>query len=128
MRTQILATISLGVLLAGCQVNDRPKGQAMAAQPAELICDIFMTTRGNASYDKCVDFQKAHDPGQSVPPFRMDQYNNRVDAQGYEVDGMGRRMPVQSPYRSLAGQAMSGQVILVDEYGNRYDALGNRVK
>jgi hypothetical protein len=34
-------------------------------------------------------------------------------------------MPVQSPFR---GQATSGQVELRDEYGNRYDARGNRIK
>jgi hypothetical protein len=39
----------------------------------------------------------------------------------------GRSMPVQSPY-SLRGQAASGQVVLRDEYGNRYDSRGNRIK
>ena len=45
----------------------------------------------------------------------MDQYNNRVDAEGYRVDSTGRRMPVQSLYYSLPGQASSSQVILRDE-------------
>ena len=64
----------------------------------------------------------------------MDQYNNRVDAEGYEVDSTGRRMPVQSPYafhrQAASGQVVlrEGQVILRDEYGNRYDSRGNRIK
>jgi hypothetical protein len=62
----------------------------------------------------------------------MDQYNNRVDAEGYEVDSMGRRMPVQSPYsfrgQAASSQVVSGQVVLRDEYGNRYDSRGNRIK
>jgi hypothetical protein len=62
----------------------------------------------------------------------MDQYNNRVDAEGYAVDSTGRRMPVQSPYslrgQTASGQVVSGQVVLRDEYGNRYDARGNRIK
>jgi hypothetical protein len=57
----------------------------------------------------------------------MDQYNNRVDAEGYRVDSTGRRMPVQSPYYSPLGQASSSQVVLRDEYGNRYDSRGNRI-
>jgi hypothetical protein len=57
----------------------------------------------------------------------MDHYNNRVDAEGYAVDSTGRRMPVQSPY-ALRGQATSGPVELRDEYGNRYDSRGNRIK
>jgi hypothetical protein len=99
----------------------------MAAQPAELICANFVGIPGSAASDQCVAYQKSRDPGQSVPPFRMDQYDNKVDAEGYAVDGTGRRMPVQSPYSTPAGMASSGQVILRDEYGNRYDARGNRI-
>jgi hypothetical protein len=99
---------------------------SMAAQPAPLVCAGFVGGMGTKTFADCVAYQEAHDPGQSVPPYRMDQYNNRVDAEGYEVDSRGRRMPVQSPY-SLRGQAASGQVELRDEYGNRYDARGNRI-
>jgi hypothetical protein len=56
----------------------------------------------------------------------MDQYNNRVDAEGYQVDSSGRRMPVQGPYYRPAPQA-SSQAVSRDEFGNRYDAQGNRV-
>jgi hypothetical protein len=98
----------------------------MAAQPAKLVCAGFVADIGTKEFADCVAYQESHDPGQSVPPYRMDQYNNRVDAEGYAVDSTGRRMPVQSPY-SLRGQAASGQVILRDEYGNRYDSRGDRI-
>ena len=103
----------------------------MAAQPAKLVCAGFVADTGTTEFADCVAYQEFHDPGQSVPPYRMDQYNNRVDAERYEVDSTGRRMPVQSPY-SLRGQAassrvVSGQVVLRDEYGNRYDSRGDRI-
>jgi len=129
MQSRIAATIWLSLLLVGCQAADRP----MAAQPAKLVCAGFVADIGTKEFADCVAYQEARDPGQSVPPYRMDQYNNRVDAEGYAVDSTGRRMPVQSPYSfrgpySLRGQAASGQVVLRDEYGNRYDSRGNRIK
>jgi hypothetical protein len=128
MQSRIAATIGLSLLLVGCQDADRP----MAAQPAKLVCAGFVADIGTKEFADCVAYQEARDPGQSVPPYRMDQYNNRVDAEGYAVDSTGRRMPVQSPYSqstsSLRGQAVSGQVVLRDEYGNRYDSRGNRIK
>ena len=123
MQSRIAATIWLSLLLVGCQAADRP----MAAQPAKLVCTGFVADIGTTEFADCVAYQESRDPGQSVPPYRMDQYNNRVDAEGYEVDSTGRRMPVQSPY-SLRGQAASVQVELRDEYGNRYDSRGNRIK
>ena len=127
MQSRIAATIWLSLLLVGCQAADRP----MAAQPAKLVCAGFVADIGTTEFADCVAYQEAHDPGLSVPPYRMDQYNNRVDAERYEVDSTGRRMPVQSPY-SLRGQAassrvVSGQVVLRDEYGNRYDSRGDRI-
>ena len=127
MRIQILAFLSLGVLVAGCEPVDTRQVKSMAAQPAELICANFVVIPNSAAMDQCVDYQKSRDAGPSVPPFRRDEYNNRLDAEGYAVDGTGRRMPVQSPYRTPSGMASSGQVILRDEYGNRYDAKGNRI-
>jgi hypothetical protein len=124
MRTRILATIWLGLILAGCQGTDR-QNQPIAAQPANLVCagyGIAATT-----FNDCVTYQESRDPGPSVPPYRMDQYNNRVDAEGYVVDSTGRRMRVQSPYYLPWGQAFSSQPVLRDEYGNRYDARGNRI-
>ena len=129
MQARILATIWLGLLLAGCQGTD---SQPMAAQSANLVCagyGIAATT-----FNQCVTYQESRNPGPSVPPYRMDQYNNRVDAEGYRVDSTGRRMRVQDQYYWLPGQTPSSQVILRDqqvilrdEYGNRYDARGNRI-
>lgn len=63
----------------------------------------------------------------SVPPYRMDQYNNRVDAEGYRVDSAGHRMPIQGSYYTSATQASASQAVSRDEFGNRYDAQGNRI-
>jgi hypothetical protein len=123
-----MAAAWLSLLLVGCQAADRP----MAAQPTKLVCAGFVVDIGTSEFTSCVTYQEFHDPGQSVPPYRMDQYNNRVDAEGYEVDSTGRRMPVQSPYafrgQAASSQVVSGQVVLRDEYGNSYDAQGNRIK
>jgi hypothetical protein len=99
----------------------------MPAQSANLVCANYAVRAGTALFDQCVAYQEPRNPGQSVPPYRLDQYNNRVDAEGYAVDGTGRRVPVQSPYYFLRGQAPSSQSVLHDEYGNRYDARGNRI-
>jgi hypothetical protein len=103
----------------------------MAAQPANLVCAGVVADIGTATFADCVAYQESHQPGQSVPPFRMDQHNIRVDAEGYAVDSTGRRMPVQSPYslrgQATSGQVVSGQVVLRDEYGNRYCSRGNHI-
>ena len=131
MQTRILATIWLGLLLAGCQGTDS-QNSPMAAQSANLVCAGYGID--TTTFKQCVTYQESRNPGQSVPPYRMDQYNNRVDAEGYRVDSTGRRMPVQNQYYSLPGQASSrvilrdDQVILRDEYGNRYDSRGNRIR
>ena len=130
MQTRILATIWLGLLLAACQGTDS-QNSPMAAQSANLVCAGYGIP---TTFNQCVTYQESRNPGQSVPPYRMDQYNNRVDSEGYRVDGTGRRMRVQDQYYSLPGQASSRQVILRDEqvilrdeYGNRYDLRGNRI-
>ncbi|HYR64762.1 MAG TPA: hypothetical protein VEP47_01475 [Reyranella sp.] len=97
-------------------------------QWASAVCADFVGSRiGTTTFNECVTYQQTRNPGQSVPPYRMDQYNNRVDAEGYRVDSTGRRMPVQNQYYLLVGQASSSQVVLRDEYGNRYDLRGNRI-
>ena len=97
MRTRILAMMGLGLLLAGClgRHNQPPP----AAQTASEICAGYGVLP--ATYSACVTYQESRaqaSPNPSVPPYRLDQYNNRVDAAGYRVDSMGRRMAVQSPY------------------------------
>jgi hypothetical protein len=126
MRTRTLTTIGLGLVLAGCQ-SPHGKDLPVAAQTASLICAGYGLRGGTPTFETCVAYQDSRAQGQSVPPYRLDQYNNRVDAEGYRVDSMGRRMAVQSLYSLPMGQASSGQTILRDEYGNRYDARGNRI-
>lgn len=129
MRTRIITTIALGLVLAGCQ-GPHGKDVPVAAQSASLICAGYGLSVGTTTYDVCVSYQESRaqsHPSLSVPPYRLDQYNNRVDAEGYRVDGTGHRMSVQSPYYLPIGQASSGQPFLRDEYGNRYDSRGNRI-
>ena len=114
------------MLLVGCQGTDR-QNSPIAAQSANLVCAGYGVGIGTTTFNDCVAYQESRNPGQSVPPYRMDQYNNRVDAQGYVVDSTGRRMPVQSPYYLPWSQTSSSQPVLRDEYGNRYDARGNRI-
>lgn len=127
MLIRISMTISLALVLAGCQ---SPKYVPVAAQSASTICAGYGLRAGTPTYDACVAHQEARAqsyPGESVPPYRLDQYNNRVDAQGYRVDSTGHRMSVQSPYILPMGQVLPDQTVLRDEYGNRYDARGNRI-
>jgi hypothetical protein len=95
---RILATIWLGLLLVGCQGTDS-QNSPIAAQSANLVCAGYGVRIGTTQFNNCVTYQDPRNPAPSVPPYRMDQYNNRVDAEGYRVDSIGRRMPVQSPYQ-----------------------------
>ena len=100
----MLAMMGLGLLLAGCQAARSPAPPAPLS--ATAICDDYGGALGPKAYDECLAYQESRlqaYPRQSVSPYRMDQYNNRVDAEGYRVDSIGRRMPVQSPYRLPAG-------------------------
>jgi len=126
MRTWTLTMMGLGTVLAGCEMP-HGKDVSAAAQSGSSICAGYGIRIGGTPYNECVAYQDSRPQAQSVPPFRLDQYNNRVDAEGYRVDSMGHRMAVQSPYWLPIGQAFSGQPILRDEYGNRYDARGNRI-
>jgi hypothetical protein len=105
--TRTLATIGLALLLAGCQGTFRQAAPAPAAQSASSVCAGYGLSTGTATFDRCVAYQESRAPGPSVPPYRLDQYNNRVDAEGYPVDGTGHRMPVQGPYNLPMGQASS---------------------
>jgi len=101
MRTWILTTIGLALAVAGCAAPYHGKELPVAAQSPALICAGYGLRTGTPTYDTCVAYQESRAqayPSQSVPPFRLDQYNNRVDAQGYRVDGTGHRMPVDSLY------------------------------
>jgi hypothetical protein len=95
-----LGTIGLSLLLAGCHGAPR-QDAAIAAQSAGAVCAGYGVRTGTTTFDVCVAYQETRAPGPSVPPYRLDQYNNRVDAEGYEVDGSGHRMPVQGLYYYL---------------------------
>ena len=100
MRSRLSTTIGLSLVLAGCHAP-YGKGVPVAAQPASLVCAGYGLRAGTPTYDTCVAYQDSRAqayPSQSVPPYRLDQYNNRVDAEGYRVDGTGHRMPVDSLY------------------------------
>ena len=110
MRTPILATIGFGLLLAGCGAGKAPPPPAPFT--AAQICADYGGALGPQGYDECLAYQEARIqayPSQSVPPYRMDMYNNRIDAQGYRVDSIGRRMPVQSPYELPLGPVPSNR-------------------
>ncbi len=126
MRAPTIATLWLGLLVAGCQGADR-QNPAIAAQPGASVCAGYGIRIGGTTFNDCVAYQDSRNPGPSVRPYRLDQYNNMVDAQGYVVDSMGRRMPVQGPYYVPWTYASSGQPVIRDEYGNRYDSRGNRI-
>jgi hypothetical protein len=121
-----MATLWLCLLLVGCQGTDS-RSPPIAAQSANSVCAGYGASIGTATFNDCVAYQETRNPGPSVPPYRLDQHNNRVDAEGSVVDSMGRRMPVQGPYYLPWRQASSGQPVLRDEYGNRYDSRGNRI-
>ncbi|GEP54329.1 hypothetical protein [Reyranella soli] len=100
MRIRILTTIGLGLVVVGCQPPDR-KDVSAAGLPPSATCAGYGIGTDTATYTTCVAYQESRaqpSPNESVPPFRLDQYNNRVDAHGYRVDGTGRRFAVQSPY------------------------------
>jgi hypothetical protein len=100
MRIRTLTTIGLGLVVVGCQPLDR-KDVSAAGLPASSTCAGYGIGTDTKTYTTCVAYQESRAqpaPDQSVPPFRLDQYNNRVDAQGYRVDGTGRRMSVDNFY------------------------------
>lgn len=65
--------------------------------------------------------------------YQVDANGYRVDAQGYSLDANGYRIATQTyPTQSSLGHpystsAAAGQAVSRDEFGNRYDAQGNRV-
>lgn len=68
----------------------------------------------------------------AVPPYRVDAQGYRVDSEGYRVDANGYRItPQAAPYFPPAPAYQPayqpGQVVFRDEFGNRYDAQGNRL-
>ena len=120
--------VIVGLLSAGCQ-GTYSQNPPIAAQSANLVCAGYVMGIGTPTFSDCVTYQESRNLGQSVPPYRMDQYSNWIDAEGYRVDSMGRRMSVQSPYDAPKGLTFSsGRTVLRDEYGDRYDSRGNPIR
>ena len=105
LRIWKFGTISLGLLLAGCQVFSRQGPPPIDAQSASLVCARFDVGVDPQTFNRCVAYQESRPAGPSVPPYRQNQYGNMVDAEGYQVDSMGHRMPVQNHYYLPTGQA-----------------------
>ncbi len=112
LRAPTLAVIGLGLLLAGCQAFSRQQAPAAAAQSASSVCAAYGLRIDSPVFHQCVAYQESRAPGPAVPPYRLDQYNNRVDAEGYRVDSTGHRMAVQSPYTFPTGQASSSGTVI----------------
>ena len=91
-------TIGLGLILAGCQGPYARKDPSVAGESASATCAGYGIFVGSKTYNECVAYQDQRPPGASVPPYQLDLYNNRVDSEGYRVDGTGHRMAVQPPY------------------------------
>ncbi len=98
-----LGAIGLGLLLAACPGMNR-QDPPVEDLTASEVCAAYGLRAGSATYDQCVAYQESRPPGPSVPPYKLDQYNNRVDAEGYRVDGTGHRMAIQSPYYFPTGR------------------------
>lgn len=96
MRVRPLATILLGLLAAGCQSAYSQNAPGAVSSDAAPQGPPYHT---DPSGNRIVPSQNHLGP--SVPPYRLDQYNNRVDAEGYRVDGTGNRMAVQGPYYTM---------------------------
>jgi hypothetical protein len=71
-----------------------------------------------------------------VPAYRTDQYGYRIDAEGYRVDANGYRLagqpapayyPPPPAYQPAYYPPAQNQAVTRDEFGNRYDAQGNRI-
>jgi hypothetical protein len=125
----------------------RDYAPAALSSDARYACSSYGLSPGTAGYSRCVAREmdaRSYRDAAALPAasYRTDQYGYRVDANGYRIDAQGYSLdangyriatqtypmrtssPSVTPYSPpvVAGQAVSG-----DEFGNRYDALGNRV-
>ena len=97
---------------------------------ARNACMSYGLQPSSGWYNQCVSrevdarrYQAASQPSpQTYPPYRTDQYGNRIDAQGYRVDANGYRYQEASQPSPQTYPAYR-----TDQYGNRIDAQGYRV-
>ncbi|MDP2333245.1 MAG: hypothetical protein Q8M19_21385 [Reyranella sp.] len=109
-------------------------------------CYSYGLTAGTASYDRCVAREtdaRTYRDSAAVPAYRVDAQGYRIDAQGYRIDANGYRIagqpapayyppapayyPPPPAYQSSYYPAAQNQAVMRDEFGNRYDAQGNRI-
>jgi len=102
---------------------------AMISNDARNACSSYGLTIGSAPYDRCVAREvevRTYRDAAAVPAYRLDAQGYRVDGQGYRVDANGYRLAGQpAPYYQPA--EVQAQIVTRDEFGNRYDAQGNRI-
>jgi hypothetical protein len=118
---------------------NRDYTEAGLRDDARNACASYGLQPNSGGYNQCVsrevDARRYQGANQASPPYRTDQYGNRIDAQGYRVDANGYRLlPGQSSYVAPSSpeprgyvEANAGQQVFRDEYGFRYDAYGNRL-
>ncbi|OFW99339.1 MAG: hypothetical protein A3D94_02075 [Alphaproteobacteria bacterium RIFCSPHIGHO2_12_FULL_66_14] len=102
-------------------------------------CYSYGLTAGTASYDRCVAREteaRTYRDSAAVPAYRVDAQGYRIDAQGYRIDANGYRLagqpaptyyPPPPTYQPAYYPAAQNQAVTRDEFGNRYDAQGNRI-
>ncbi len=109
---------------------------AQVASDAQNACYSYGVTPNTAAYNRCVareiDARTYRDTA-ALPAYRVDAEGYRVDSEGYRVDANGYRLTQPAPYYPPAPAPVyqptyqPGQVVYRDEFGNRYDAQGNRL-
>lgn len=124
---------------------NRNYAPAMLTADARNACNSYGLSAGTPGYDRCVTREmdaRSYRDAAALPAasYRTGQYGDRVDAQGYALDANGNRIAMQTyptqsypapaypaPGRTYPTAAVAGQAVSRDEFGNRYDAQGNRV-
>lgn len=122
------------------RANYRPSpgyAPSQVASDARNACYSYGLAVGTAPYDRCVarevDARTYRDTA-AVPAYRVDAQGYRIDSEGYRIDANGYRLAGQpAPYYAPAPtyqpayQPPQEQQVYRDEFGNRYDAQGNRI-
>ncbi len=114
---------------------------SLIAADSANACYSYGLTVGTAGYDRCVAREidaRTYRQAAAQPGYRTDAQGYRVDSEGYRVDANGYRLASQpAPYYApnyppayqpaYQPQDQPGQAVSRDEFGNRYDAQGNRL-
>jgi hypothetical protein len=109
---------------------------ALIAADAQNACYSYGLTPNTAAYNRCVTSEtnaRTYRDTAALPAYRVDAEGYRVDSEGYRVDANGYRLTQPAPYYPPTPAPVyqptyqPGQVVYRDEFGNRYDAQGNRL-